>query len=642
MQRLESLESILNPLKKGSKLENTQEWAENQPMDALIQVSSQMYDSAQSPLEWKPSDSPEFSGMPEALTPDADSNAAKDDSYQSLSINTDIPKVLPNPLQKANHHVVPSMPAGIHLGIEEEFELSLIRLGLQYCTITTNFRLSLLLGENHHLHLKGIHQCLRLALCAHGLFFSTHPYIESNLLSVIPSAPKDKILADLVSEYLQQAQKMIPQKPMTEMELIDSVRALMVIVAGYFALGKSKEGSLAKGQINRLVKKWHLFDPFIFNPVPPPRGPSVDSLRVDYGNPIEEFQPPMLSEVEIKERFSLWEECMAIDTFSATVSGSDFDFDETEYPSVFHNPGLSSSETLNLDLSRTFSNPITMPMSARNSIWGNTPFARSFDEIREMTAVSALHFSSGLVHYRLAIIRIARRAIRYARESAKGTNQRFPNDSLHSIHGMFIGHLESLPKSFMPFHSLADFAVRMDHAALSSNWKNHVSFHHDLMIFLGSLTYIHLPNINSTSTYPLSSLSPEGFTSKEILITLLKALVSMIQVLYTTESFDSASPPPTDPPAPGLATMQSAVSLYLIASAALLAGRALNNHQKQVEVEQLIAVWVSPALHRIGSVMPHGKKYYEKLQSLLRGSPHPPQMVSMLIPPATNGSMSYF
>jgi hypothetical protein len=55
---------------------------------------------------------------------------------------------------------------------EEEFELSLFRLGLQFSTVASNYRLSVVLGENHN-HLKFIHQPLRLALCAHGLFYST-------------------------------------------------------------------------------------------------------------------------------------------------------------------------------------------------------------------------------------------------------------------------------------------------------------------------------------------------------------------------------------------------------------------------------------------------------------------------------------
>lgn len=53
-------------------------------------------------------------------------------------------------------------------GQEEEFEISLLRLGVQFCTTLNNVRLSILLQENFDMILPTIHQSLRLALCAHG------------------------------------------------------------------------------------------------------------------------------------------------------------------------------------------------------------------------------------------------------------------------------------------------------------------------------------------------------------------------------------------------------------------------------------------------------------------------------------------
>jgi hypothetical protein len=134
---------------------------------------------------------------------------------------------------------------------EEEFELSLFRLGLQFSTVASNYRLSVVLGENHT-HLKFIHLSLRLALCAHGLFYSTHPYLATLLQNenlITQTSP----LFSLVNQYLEHALKSIPQTHNSEIELVDSIRALMVIAMGYFALGEFKTCELVRGIFMRLM-----------------------------------------------------------------------------------------------------------------------------------------------------------------------------------------------------------------------------------------------------------------------------------------------------------------------------------------------------------------------------------------------------
>jgi hypothetical protein len=91
--------------------------------------------------------------------------------------------------------------------------------------------------------MRTIHQSLRLALCAHGLFFSKHPYLATLL-----GNPLDKAnVEELATQYLEQAEKLIPKIPQMEMEIIDCIRSLLVIMAGYFALGKFQEGGKARG-----------------------------------------------------------------------------------------------------------------------------------------------------------------------------------------------------------------------------------------------------------------------------------------------------------------------------------------------------------------------------------------------------------
>lgn len=54
-------------------------------------------------------------------------------------------------------------------------------------------------------------------------------------------------LQTVALEYLDRATKMVPNHPESEMVLIDSVRACMIIYAGYFSLGEIEKGNQVKG-----------------------------------------------------------------------------------------------------------------------------------------------------------------------------------------------------------------------------------------------------------------------------------------------------------------------------------------------------------------------------------------------------------
>ena len=194
IQRLETLESILNPLQK-SKVASAGDsfvgkWA------ATTQESI------------------EYQNNPNILV--------RQKGYLDWDTNTSIPPMLENPKQVVSN--------------EEEFELHLLRLGLQYCTPSTNYRLSLLFGEEYLYHQRAIHQSLRMALCAHGVFYSKHPYLST----LIQKKGNESRIA-FVASYLNQAEKMIPKQLQREFDIIDAVRAMLVIVDGYVAIGNREE-----------------------------------------------------------------------------------------------------------------------------------------------------------------------------------------------------------------------------------------------------------------------------------------------------------------------------------------------------------------------------------------------------------------
>lgn len=369
--------------------------------------------------------------------------------------------------------------------------------------------------------------------------------------------------------------------------------------------------------MQKLIQEFHLFDPFLFNPTPSPTGFTSDYLMSDFSKR-DQFVAPTLSDEELNERFSLWEEVMSIDTFFALVSGNNFDFDESMYPRGFNNPALDGTKQVDMDLNIAVSQSMTLARYGQNTIWANSPYAKAFDDMREMSAISSLYFTGGLVQYRLSIMRIGRRAIRFSRECEKGEAHRFPNDSHASIHEMFIKVLDNLPKSFMPFESLEKFAKEPSSTTChNSKWVSHLSFYQDLLMFLASMTFIHVPEFKSNSLYNLSAASINKFTSKDILVTLLRAAVSMITHLYSVSNF-SGMVPGDNIPVPGLASNTASSSIYLIAAAAVVASRDVGTPILKKEVDDLVTQWICPALQKIGIVKAMAARQADKLALLLQ------------------------
>jgi hypothetical protein len=381
--------------------------------------------------------------------------------------------------------------------------------------------------------------------------------------------------------------------------------------------------------MQELVHKHQLFEPFIFD-VTRPNIVTVDDLCI-VNPPISGPKPSELFEAEVKERFHLWEECMAIDTFAAMSSSEPFQLDETIYPDEFANPVLKfmGKETVfqvPLDYAR-----LCVPQLARNTLWRETNFASTFDDVREMTCLAALHYSSGLVKYRLSLVRKVRRAMRYSRELAKGAVHRFVTDDFVTIHNALLKQFESIPPIFLPFKSLIQFRPLSSTNSLVINnvWRSFCSFNHDLMFLFAGFAYLHLPLMASHSKqFLLSSEQPEAFSSAAVLVSILKAIGFIVRSLYTPiigpeihvqsplvmEDLNNSMLAPTIP-APGLATVESAVAMYIISSSCLAMLRS--NPQYSEEVLELVKKCTVPAIQRIGHVKPMANKYSQKLASML-------------------------
>ncbi|KAJ3276101.1 hypothetical protein HDV01_006271 [Terramyces sp. JEL0728] len=647
LQRLESLESILHPLKKMDKNEATYQWASKQPMEQRVDALLNSFEATRNAVnEWQ-EESNDSSGNPVAKE---DMNAMGDleniirdggnSKWTLPNLNFGQSNALPySILQSAHIPSSPHVPSSTYnpsfqndqnlapIGPnEEEFEIHLIRLGLLYCGLTTNYRLSLLLGENYSPHQKNVHQSLRMALCSHGVFYSNHPY----LLSIIQNHENSITLSEskgdpedgrriVVGLYLKQTEKMIPATPSSELELIDCIRALIIAV---------------EGLVKQCIEKYQLFDISIFNPPLAPLGPSIDlSLTLeDYGGPSTKPMIPKLSDVEIKERFSLWEECLAVDTFTSMASGNPFIMDETKFPDSFRCPALDFTQ-----VSYRFDHPLKFnrlckSLSARNSIWCGGPMATAFDDIKEMAAIASLHYSAGIIKFRLPMIRLIRRTLRYSREIASGATHRYPNDNYQTLHVSLLQIFDELPPIFKPFNSLDLFVSNNNNLLINNVWRSFISFNHDFLVYLCSFCYLHLPIVQANYKFPLNSMKMELYSSAEILVITLRILVFIIKSMYTpvpvNQSLFQSAPntpvnqvqqqsPHSSVLSPGLATVQSAVTIFIISSSALLGARATKNSQLIMETEKLIDTWVYPALLRIGQVKPLGEKYLVKLKTIV-------------------------
>ena len=83
-----------------------------------------------------------------------------------------------------------------------------------------------------------------MALCANGVFYSNHSYFKT-FASNSEDVGAAKIA--MANKFLDQAEKMLPVEFTNEMELIDSLRSMLMIVDVNVCLGNSQAASVANG-----------------------------------------------------------------------------------------------------------------------------------------------------------------------------------------------------------------------------------------------------------------------------------------------------------------------------------------------------------------------------------------------------------
>ena len=221
--------------------------------------------------------------------------------------------------------------------------------------------------------------------------------------------------------------------------------------------------------------------------------------------------------------------------------------------------------------------------------------------------------------------------MRFSRENAIGAEHRFYGDSLQIINKALVTQYESLPIIFQPFSSLLLFMPSSDTSLLVINnvSRSYTSLTHDILLLFVGITFLHLPNIsNKSKIFPLSIKAHTLFSSAEVLVAVLKAAGFITRSLYTPivgPELHRQAPLILDNiqnsmsganiPSPGLATIESAQSLYIIGSCGALVAK--QNAQFKDEILELLNRCFIPCLQKIGFVKPMANKYVQKLKALL-------------------------
>ena len=382
--------------------------------------------------------------------------------------------------------------------------------------------------------------------------------------------------------------------------------------------------------MQNLIDQKHVFDPSLFQIINPAHimCTTVDDLVLGKSRQIV---APVKTD-EIIERFQLWHEYLAVNTFTSMATLKDFTIDETLYPEIFDHAALMFLyQNIGYQVPADYSR-LCAPVLARNTLWENSNMASTFDDVREMSCLAASHFTKPLLKYRINLVRLVRRSVRYSRESRMCSVHRFASDNLLSLHNGLLYHFEDVPDLFKPFSSLVQFQPLADNLNLIINNVNRSfsSFGQDLLLLMVGFIYTHLPNISDISRkFRVDSKNAKILlSSAEIILTVLKAVGFIIRSLYTpingpemhSQGTNLLSGIPVsivsqgNTPAPGLATFESALALYIIASSSCLVSK--QNLQFSHVVGLFIKQCYLPALQKIGNVKPIANEYVKKLAAV--------------------------
>ena len=534
---------------------------------------------------------------------------------------------------------IPSTSASIMSHVEQQ----LLSLSNMYFAgfSTTDYLLN---GNPGERLASGLSKNLKMALCYRSTLIAKTPALFSGNKN--PSFSERFAAANYLfgTNFLKDGS----QPVFGNQELCDNIRAMLIHSMTLLGLENWEEAKkLMDGAIS-LAKKENFFDLSAFGI----DGGDAPLLDLDYFQNISPVHAIHLTPAERQERLSILMQCALSDTYASLLTGQDFRIEDDLIPDLdYALPSRIAPELVFYQRQQT-------PSFAAGSIWENGPFATMLDDMTE-TRLAMHQFKDYNYVKSLGLLkntRLFRKIIQFTRNDFSKLHYTQSHTRVHDLHIEILSLLEIMPSSMLAVPSLecwsdpnfgAGQCAPMNLGRCSSD--NYQFF----LVFLAMIAHLHLPMAleNAPMLYPLSlgsasSSSRAGFTSKELLFIVLRAVDYFSQMAYTpvvpTSSFfgpfqstefdtnnfsnimiqqlaNQSVKASLEPhiPSPMCFDITTAILLFLISKATIQsAQKAPVNEENLAGVKQILQNSVLPCLNRIGSLFPLSLMFAKELQSM--------------------------
>ncbi|KAI8896647.1 hypothetical protein BC833DRAFT_596682 [Globomyces pollinis-pini] len=473
---------------------------------------------------------------------------------------------------------------------------------------------------------EGLCTNMRIASMFTSLFFSTHPKIFTKT--------EDMTIEGRLQLALKLFSQQVDVKDLKHQSIsrqCDEVRALFTLGFCYGGLGLKNQATenILKGF--DVAKELSLLDPKTFAALDSKKSNhiSVDDLVAIVADVNLEKKSKALNVKEQLEIYILLAFLFSTQTRLSLSSGRNFVFDDSKFLKLH-----ISHPQIKIPYSRRH-----IPNLARNTIWENTHWAPTFDEMKELSYMYPTEIADA-GQYANRVIKfthLLREIIRFSRQyqyDATDIDQEFRMD----LHMKLIQTIKLIPEDISYFDSLEPFLYGSTKPLPSlpkfRNFHRPFDFAQSLLIML---TYLHF-NCAQRSDMVLFPASVGGVfncTAKDILFATGKALGHVLHSMtipmnprdscfglydYQPDMLELCLSNPGHPmiPSPVVAAPGDAFGNFSVTSSALVAMNAqpINMGQRE-ELFHIAETIVLPAMQRTVFLWPWSNMYLLKLKQLL-------------------------
>ncbi|KAI8893247.1 hypothetical protein BC833DRAFT_609063 [Globomyces pollinis-pini] len=487
---------------------------------------------------------------------------------------------------------------------EMDLQQHLIQLSFMFFigpTYDDDGRICLPMNRNRKLS-----RLLKKSICFKSVFISTHPKLFSNSFEL--SNIKEKIL--IANQF-----KIFPNEinwglERNVLELCDDIRALFISAMSFSLIGDYQKSFELNAEAYHVLNSFGLLNPDIFQ-----------SNEKNY------------TSIELSEILCLWYLLLIADT-NGGMDTNTFYLDELPFFKAIQNFNQPK-----LNLKPKSLNRIFVPDFARFTLWDQTEWSMIFDDIKEISVYHP-HYVQTLgydINHWFHSTFLLRRIIKFSNQNRFDIQK--TNSNRLKLHLSILTLISTYPVEMAFFSSLSIFTFDGWNSTLplSSRITHNNETVRFTFINLYTMTYLHLSCIqsNDDTKYPLHLGSIDLYSSKQILLFIMKAICYVINQLSIKRTINDSIFGNYDyhpkilkdcmkneggywlcPPQ--LATMDIAYLLYHVTCTCLIAIQLPPyNQQLQFQVIQLAKSIVYPCLEKISLLWPNVSIFVNRLKKLL-------------------------